>query len=90
MGINRVSELLGRFGRSCRHFISKGRVINGSSGNAPNDLMRTTSDVGLRGDDMQQLFRSDFGPLELLPRRGRRWSDSVARAKQERQQNACR
>jgi hypothetical protein len=89
MGINRVSEMLGRFGRRCRHFFNQRRVINGSPGCAPNELMCTISDVGLRGDDMKQLFRSDFGPLELLPQRSHLLGIDPM-AKQEQQQNACR
>jgi hypothetical protein len=58
-----------RLRRSWHRSVSRRRTLNELAGCPPGELRRIASDVGLSGDDLRQLCRSDHGSSELLPER---------------------
>ena len=69
MNLERVSGLVERVRRSWQRSRNRRRTINELAACPPSELRRIASDVGVSGDDLRQLCRSDFGPSELLPQR---------------------
>jgi hypothetical protein len=69
MNIERASGLVDRLRRSWHRSMDRWRAINELAACPPSEIRRLASDVGLSGDDLRLLCRSDFGPSELLPRR---------------------
>jgi hypothetical protein len=69
MTLEGVSGLVERVRRSWQRSRNRRRAINELAACPPSELSRIAADVGLCGDDLRQLCRSDFGPSELLPQR---------------------
>jgi len=69
MNVERASRLVDRLRRSWHRSMNKRRAINELAACPPSEIRRLASDVGLGGDDLRLLCRSDFGPSELLPQR---------------------
>ena len=69
MNVERASGLIARLRRSWHRSMDRRRAINELAACPPSEIRRLASDVGLSGDDLRLLCRSEFGPSELLPRR---------------------
>src|SRR5262245_23229966 len=69
MNVERVSGFIERLRRNWHRSMNRRRAVNELAACPPSEIRRIASDVGLSGDDLRQLCRSDFGPSELLPRR---------------------
>jgi hypothetical protein len=69
MNVERASGLVDRLRRSWHRSMNRWRAVNELGACPPSEIRRLASDLGLSGDDLRQLCRSDLGPSELLPRR---------------------
>jgi hypothetical protein len=69
MNMERITGLMEGMRQSWRRALSRRQTINELAACPPSELRRIASDVGLSGDDLRQLCRSDFGPSHLLPQR---------------------
>jgi hypothetical protein len=69
MNVERASGLVDRLRRSWHRSMNRWRTMHELAVCPPSEIRRLASDLGLSGDDLRQLCRSDLGPSELLPRR---------------------
>jgi hypothetical protein len=69
MNVERASGLVDRLRRSWHRSMNRWRAVHELAACPPSEIRRLASDLGLSGDDLRQLCRSDLGPSELLPRR---------------------